>query len=128
MQEQRKTVLLIEDDASFRESMRKVLEREGFQIMEAESAEAGIEILEHLPVDLILLDLYLGEMSGLEFLEKTKGMGRPPVIMITAYGDWDIYTAAVARGAVDCLPKPVKRNELLEVISTTLAKEKAGGC
>ena len=119
----KKTILLVEDDESFRESVRKLLEKESFQVVEASSGEEGIELLRKGPIDLVILDLYLGGMNGLEFLDRTQRPGRPPVIMLTAFGDWGIYTDAVARGAVDCVAKPVKRNDLMAVIAGAFEKK-----
>ncbi len=118
----KKCVLVVEDDESFRESVKKLLEKEGFEVREACSGEEGVEILGKDSIDLVLLDLYLGGMTGLEFLDKTKNPLRPPVILLTAFGDWGIYSDAVARGAVDCIPKPIKRNELMALVNGTLAK------
>jgi DNA-binding response OmpR family regulator len=115
--ENQKTVLLVEDDESFRESLRKLLAKEGFEVLEASSGEEGMELLEKHRIDLIVLDLYLGGMTGMEFLEKTLRPGRPPVVMVTAFGDWNVYSDALALGAVDCLAKPVKRNDLMSVIA-----------
>jgi len=121
--ETKKTILLVEDDPSFRESLRKLFEKEGLRILEAESGPEGIETLKKERVDLVILDFYLGGMNGLQFLEKTMNPGRPPVIVLTAFGDWEIYTEVVAKGAVDCLPKPIKRNELMAVVAGALSKE-----
>ena len=122
----KKAILLVEDDHSFRMSLKKLLEREGFQVLEADSGQAGIEILKRESVDLVILDFYLGGMNGLQFLEKTMSPNRPPVVILTAFGDWGIYTEVVARGAVDCLPKPIKRHELMAVVEGALAKGMAG--
>jgi len=118
-----KTILLVEDDRSFRESLKKLLRKEGFQILEAESGADGMELLKKEKVDLVMLDYYLGGMNGLQFLEKTKGPERPPVIILTAFGDWGIYSEVVAKGARDCLLKPVKRNELMAVVEATLTNK-----
>lgn len=97
--------------------------------MEAGRGQDGIEILEKEKVDLVILDFYLGGMNGLEFLERTMSPARPPVVVLTAFGDWGIYTEVVAKGAVDCLPKPIKRNELMAVVAGALSKggRKEGG-
>ncbi len=121
--EVKKIILVVEDDESFRESLRKLLEKEGFEVREASSGEEGIERLQANSIDLVLLDLYLGGITGLEFLDKTKSAKRPPVILLTAFGDWGIYSDAVARGAVDCLPKPIKRGELMAVVTRALGKQ-----
>lgn len=118
-----KKILLVEDDKSFRESLKKLLQKEGFQILEAESGADGMELLKKDKVDLVILDYYLGGMNGLQFLEKTKTPDRPPVIILTAFGDWGIYSEVVAKGAKDCLLKPVKRTELMAVVEAALTNK-----
>ncbi|MBI4550178.1 MAG: response regulator [Candidatus Omnitrophica bacterium] len=115
-----KSILVIEDDDSFRESLKKLLEKEGYHVLEADSGEAGMEILKRGRPDLILLDLYLGGITGLEFLERTARPDRPPVIMLTAFGDWGIYADAMAKGACDCIAKPVKKSDLMSVIGEAM--------
>ncbi len=123
--EMQKTVLLVEDDKSFRESVRKILEKEGLRVLESSSGEEGIEMLKSdRAIDLVLLDLYLGGISGMEFLEKTRELERPPVIMVTAFGDWGIYVDAVGKGALDCVPKPVKKHDLVGMIQKVFEEKK----
>lgn len=117
-----KTILVVEDDASFSESLRKLLEKEGFSVLAAPSAEAAIETLKSASVHVIFLDLYLPGLNGMEFLERTAAPKRPPVVMLTAFGDWGIYVDAIEKGAVDCLAKPVKRQELLRVLQKALGE------
>lgn len=117
-----KSILLVEDDESFRLSLKKLLHKEGYKILDAESGENGLLILKQENVDLVILDYYLGRMNGMQFLEKMKSTGHPPVIVLTAFGDWALYREMVAKGALDCLPKPVKRNELLSVVEGALKK------
>lgn len=120
-----KSILLVEDDDSLRQSLGKLFSQEGFHIKEASSGKEGIERLEKDSADLILLDLYLGDMSGFDFLDETRHEARPPVIVLTAFGNWDIQADLLGCGVVDCLAKPVKREELLRVVSKALAESKA---
>ncbi len=111
-----KTVLLVEDDKSFRGSLRKLLEKEGIRVLEAFSGEEGIEILKSdRMIDLVLLDLSLGGITGMEFLEKTREIA-PPVIMLTAFTELENCIHAAGKGAAGFIPKPVKRQELMKLI------------
>jgi len=116
------TILVIEDDAAFRESLRKALLKHDFKVLEAASSGEGMALLEAYPVDLVILDLYLGDKSGIEFLKETKTAQRPPVIMLTAFGDFSAISAAIEEGAADCVAKPIKRDVLLGMIYTILQK------
>jgi CheY-like chemotaxis protein len=81
------TVLVIEDDASAREMLRRTLEKDGWQVTEAQNGKVGLEQLDAAVTALILLDLMMPEMDGFEFMEamrRRKGRERIPVIVITA--------------------------------------------
>lgn len=125
MQREKKRILLVEDDESFRDSVRKLLEREGFEVREASSGEVGLELLKTERIDLVLLDLYLGGISGLEFLARLGDFRRdnwcPKIVMVSAFGDAGAFAEALAGGAFHCLAKPVKRAELVSVIGRALA-------
>lgn len=119
-----KTVLLVEDDKSFRESVRKLLEKEGIRVLETSSGEEGIEILRSdRMIDLVLLDFCLSGITGMEFLEKTGDIA-PPVIMLTAFTELENCIHASNRGAAGFVPKPVKRQELMGLIHQVFDAQK----
>ena len=81
------TVLVIEDDASAREMLRRTLEKDGWQVAEAQNGKVGLEKLDEAAPALILLDLMMPEMDGFEFMDALRTRGdakRIPVIVITA--------------------------------------------
>jgi DNA-binding response OmpR family regulator len=83
----RQTVLVIEDDASIREMLRRTLEKEGWQVAEAQNGKVGLAQFDGSLPALILLDLMMPEMDGFEFMEALRQRGngnRIPVIVITA--------------------------------------------
>jgi len=85
--EHRETALVIEDDASTREMLRRTLEKDGWQVAEAQNGKVGLEKLKGISPALILLDLMMPAMDGFEFLEALRQNGnghRPPVVVITA--------------------------------------------
>jgi two-component system CheB/CheR fusion protein len=79
-----------------------------------------MEVLGGSPVDLILLDIYMKEISGIEFLERTRDASRPPVVVLTAFSSEAIRQESASRGAAAFLVKPVKRRELTQVIHDVL--------
>ena len=116
----KKTILLVEDDESFRTSLKRLFKKEALGILEAASGKEGMDLLSREKIDLILLDFYLGDMTGFDFLGLTRARSRPPVIVLTAFGDHAIQSDVLARGALRCLTKPVKRDELMSVVTRTL--------
>lgn len=118
--EKRKKILVVEDDTSFRESLRKVLANEGYDVLDAASGREGLEVLSRSRVDLILLDFFLGDINGFDFLDQTMGQKRPPVIVISAFTSSHLSSEALVRGATDCLAKPIKKLDLLEAIRKTM--------
>ncbi len=114
-------VLLVDDEAGIRFSLRGILEDEGFAVAEAETGEAGLEALEGgEPFDLMFLDIWLPGLDGLTVLERVKE-GRPdlPVVMISGHGNIETAVGAIKRGAFDFIEKPLSLEKVV------LAAEKA---
>jgi len=105
----KKSILLIEDETDIREMIRLRLKKEGFDILVADSGEAGLAVaLERRP-DLILLDLMLPIMSGFEVLRKIKAertVARTPVIIVSARGEESDVVVGLELGADDYVTKP----------------------
>ncbi|MBI3313555.1 MAG: response regulator [Candidatus Omnitrophica bacterium] len=115
---QRKTILLVEDDEAFRTSMRKVLERENYRILEAASGEEGRVISQDQEIDLIILDFYLGDMTGADFLDGLPDA--PPVMVLSANVGTEIDKKVRERGAKITLTKPIKREHLLLAVKSCM--------
>ncbi|MGA1825272.1 MAG: sigma-54-dependent transcriptional regulator [bacterium] len=107
-------ILLIEDEEAQRGLLIGFLTKQGYEIVDAESAEKGIDIFETEMIDLVLVDNKLPGMSGVEALSKMKSI-KPTVkaIMITAYGDVDTAVSVMKIGANDFLTKPIDLTKLL---------------
>lgn len=112
-----KRILLVDDDASFREVMRFNLEDEGFTVFSAENGEEGLLKFQQLGIDLIVTDLKMPRMDGLEFMKRVKE-GRPEVlfIVITAFGDVESAVGSMKAGAFDFIPKPCDRDHFKHVV------------
>lgn len=108
-----KTVLIIDDDNMLRRSIVKGLQTEGFNTLDAESAEMGAEILKRIGVDAIVLDRMMAGMDGLSFLKSLRTAGnKTPVIMLTAMSGSENAIDGLAGGADDYLAKPFQLKEL----------------
>ncbi|MEN8190549.1 MAG: sigma-54 dependent transcriptional regulator [Thermodesulfobacteriota bacterium] len=109
-----KLILIIDDETSIQESLSGILEDEGFSSLCASSAEQGLELLAEEAVDLILLDIWLGDnMDGMTALEKIKEICRVPVIMISGHGTIETAVQATRKGAFDFIEKPLSYDKII---------------
>jgi DNA-binding NtrC family response regulator len=114
-------ILVIDDEKLIRWTLEQHLVKEGYDVVTAESAEKGFELITEDAPDLILLDNRLPEMTGLELLEKLKVQERGlMVIMITAYGMVETAVKALKLGAYDYISKPFNLEEITFVIKKAL--------
>jgi two-component system response regulator HydG len=119
-----KKVLIVDDNATIRDSCRQVLERAGFEVDEAASGEKGIVFASDMVFHLILLDLKMPEMDGFETLKRLKAANPDtPVVVITGYPTIQSSVEAMRQGASDFIPKPFTP-EVLRVITEKVLKEK----
>ena len=116
-----RTVLIIDDDDQLRRSFEKLLNQEGFAARGAASGEAGLEIIrEELP-DLVILDMRLPGMNGLETFQAIHDIDpKLPVIIMTAYGTTETAIEATKMGAFDYVLKPFDIPDMLGVIEQAL--------
>jgi two-component system, NtrC family, nitrogen regulation response regulator NtrX len=114
-------ILITDDEKSIRNILRDILEFEKYGVEEAENGEEALRIVEEKPVDLMVLDIKMKGMDGLEVLEKVKEM-KPelPVIMISGHGTIKIAVEATKKGAYDFLEKPPDLNRLLISVRNAL--------
>ncbi len=116
-----KQILIIDDEIAIQESLSGILEDEGFTPICASSAEESFEILEENPIDLILLDIWLGDnMDGLTALEKIKERYSLPVIMISGHGTIETAVQATRKGAFDFVEKPLSYDKIILAITNGL--------
>ncbi len=112
-------VLVIEDEEKLRRVVQLQLQSSGYEVEQAATAEEGLLLAER--ADLVLTDLRLPGMNGLEFLEKTHA-ARPglPVVMMTAFGSVETAVEAMKKGAADFLVKPFSLDHLTAVVEKAL--------
>jgi DNA-binding response OmpR family regulator len=113
-----KKILIVEDDVVFCRLLTKFLSRNNFEVMDAQNGKDAFELMEMNEFKLAILDYRLPDMTGLEILEKLKSKSpSSKIILITRYGDQDIATQAIEKGADAFISKPINPTELLEVIN-----------
>src|SRR5712692_2326280 len=121
MDSNQKRILLVEDEHSLRQVMKFQLCEAGYETMLAENGLQGYELFtEHQP-DLVITDLAMPEMDGLELIRRIKAISpEAPVILITAHGEVQTAVAAMKLGAEDYLTKPINWDELSILIERAL--------
>lgn len=118
-------ILVIDDQQSIRKTLREILEYESFEVDEAEDGQKGIEMFNKESYDLILSDIKMPKLDGIEFLEKVMASANPdvPVIMISGHGNIETAVDAIKKGAYDYIPKPVDLNRLLVTVRNAMEKK-----
>jgi DNA-binding NtrC family response regulator len=114
-------ILIIEDEATLASSLKRVFQKEWYEVTTAANAEDGLSLLEEGFYDLVISDIVLPGMSGIEFLKRLHE--RQPeiaVIIITAYGSMETAVEALRAGAYDYVVKPVLHEEIKQIIRNAL--------
>jgi len=118
-------ILIIDDEASIRSSLKGILEDEGFLVKTVETGEEGLELLKSQNVDLVLLDIWLPGMSGIDALKKIKTMEEnPQVVMISGHGTIETAVIATKLGAHDFLEKPLSLEKVVLTVGNALRQKK----
>jgi len=115
------TILIVDDESEIRSSLQGVLEDEGFKTLLAGSGEDCLTTLDRKPVDVVLLDIWLPGIDGLETLERIVALEDPPeVIMISGHGNIETAVRATKLGAFDFLEKPLSIERTLIVLKNAI--------
>ncbi|WP_372367285.1 response regulator transcription factor [Candidatus Uabimicrobium sp. HlEnr_7] len=118
-----KHILVVEDDFAIRQGIVDALEFEGYQVLEADRGDVGMEMALSYEYDLLLLDLVLPEHSGLEILQEVRSANSTqPVIILTARGEENDRVQGLRLGADDYVVKPFSIKELLARIDAVLRR------
>jgi two-component system response regulator PilR (NtrC family) len=121
MQEDSAHILIADDELSMRELLEHMLKREGHRVTCAESGRKAVALVEQGSYDLLLCDMRLGDISGLEVLRACKKhQPNTVVIMISAFASTETAVQAMNEGAYDYVPKPFNKDELLETIAKAI--------
>jgi len=120
-------LLMIEDDARLADMVSTYLGQSGYKVAHAGDGQAGLAQLQAQPIDLVILDLMLPDMDGLEVCRRIRALAgdlaQTPVLMLTAKGDPMDRIIGLEMGADDYLPKPFEPRELLARIRAVLRRQ-----
>jgi two-component system, NtrC family, nitrogen regulation response regulator NtrX len=118
-------ILIVDDESDIRDSLKGVLDDEGFRTEQAESGETCLRLVDKQPFDVVLLDVWLPGMDGLETLQKIRELDNPPeVIMISGHGTIETAVRATKLGAYDFLEKPLSIDRILILIKHAIEAKK----
>jgi len=118
-------ILIIDDEKSIRNTLKEILSYEDYEISLAENGLEGIELAKTDEFNVILCDIKMPQMDGIEVLEKTQELALDtPVIMISGHGNIDTAVEAIKKGAFDFLEKPLDLNRILITIRNAMDKSK----
>jgi DNA-binding NtrC family response regulator len=118
------SILIVDDEFAIRDSLRKWFETEGYSVKVADSAEVAERILKDADFDIVLLDIKMPGMNGIEFNRKLQNSEMDSVvIMMTAYASVDSAVRAIKDGAYDYISKPADPDEIAHIIRNAMEKK-----
>jgi two-component system response regulator PilR (NtrC family) len=121
MPQGRPHILVVDDEISMREFLEVLFTREGYEVSCAETGRKAVSMLKEVDFDLLLCDIRLGDITGLDVLRAAKGKNsRTVVIMISAYATTETAVEAMNSGAYDYVPKPFNKDELKKTVHAAL--------
>jgi two-component system, NtrC family, response regulator PilR len=117
----KENILVVDDETSMREFLGVLLSKQGYKVSDAKNGSQALNMIQKNNFDLILTDIRLGDITGLEVLREAKKKNLDTVvIMISAYSTTEIAVEAMNEGAYDFVPKPFDNNELKQTIQRAL--------
>lgn len=118
------SILVIDDEMPIRQTLKEILSYENFEVEEAADGSSALQKIEQQAFDVILCDIKMPGMDGIELLQKILEQTDVPVIMISGHGTIETAVEAIKKGAFDYIPKPPDLNRLLVSIRNALDKRK----
>ncbi len=116
-------ILIIDDEKAIRKTLSEILSFEGYKVDEAADGEEGVKKIKEKTYDLVLCDIKMPKLDGIEFLQKSNEINPDvPVIMISGHGNIETAVEAVKKGAYDYISKPPDLNRLLITIRNAMDK------
>ena len=108
-----KSLLIVDDDNPLRDRLARAMEKKGFMVTQAENVDKGINQVKNTPPAFAVIDLRLGDGSGLEIVKEIRKYKKDSrVVMLTGYGNIPTAVAAVKAGAIDYIPKPADADDV----------------
>jgi len=117
-------ILIIDDERAIRNALREILEYENYQVDDAEDGPSGIELVSKENYDVILCDIKMPKMDGIEVLESIQKTTDSPVVMISGHGTIETAVEAIRKGAYDFIAKPLDLNRLLITLRNAMDKSR----
>lgn len=117
-------ILIIDDERAIRNALREILEYENYQVDEAEDGISGLEMVSKENYDVILCDIKMPQMDGIEVLEGIMKNADTPVVMISGHGTIETAVEAIRKGAYDFISKPLDLNRLLITLRNAMDKSR----
>ncbi|MCA0988970.1 response regulator [Guptibacillus algicola] len=118
----KKKILIVDDQYGIRILLNEIFQKEGYQTYQAANGVQALDIVKNEDPDLVILDMKIPGMDGLEILKRIKKMeARALVIIMTAYGELDMIHQAMDLGAITHFPKPFDIDEITEAVKKELA-------
>ena len=115
------TILVVDDEKNYLVVLEALLTDEGYEVLTSEGAIHALEILESNEIDLVITDMKMPKMDGIEFLERILHSDRTiPVVMMTAFGTVEKAVVAMKKGAFDYITKPFQNEQLIITIRKAL--------
>ena len=119
--ETQRVILVVDDEEGLREGLSHLLEDEGYRVLCASTGEQAFEIVRQTHVDLVLTDMKMPGMNGIELLKKVRAIRQEiGVIILTGFGEIESYIEAMNFGAMEYVSKPFKVNELKFIVQKIL--------
>src|SRR3989338_8443423 len=113
----RKRVLIVDDEVGMLSLLRAILKKEKLEVLESRSAVSALDLLEHETVDLVILDIKMPGMSGIEFLDEVRQWDMDlPVIFVSGKGADGDWAETIRSNASALIEKPVKKEALLKAV------------
>lgn len=120
---ERISILIIDDEAVIRDGLQRILSNDRFHVETCKSGHSALELMQVRTFDLIITDLKMPGMNGIEVLKAVKALQADvPVIMITGYATVDTAVDAMKNGAADYIAKPFKADQIMELVERTLER------
>ncbi len=119
-----KKILVVDDEIGIRQSLKKILEKEGFTVDTASNGDEAFKIIRHGGIDLLVTDIRMAGMDGLELLKVSKSISPfTEVIMITGFASVDTAVDSMKQGAYDYITKPFKKADILKAVNRAIEKQ-----
>nr|MDA8423450.1 response regulator [Nitrospiraceae bacterium] len=117
-------ILVVDDEEGARELFNTILSDEGYEVALADSGEGALDLFKNQPFNLVITDIKMPVMDGLQLLQEIRKMGsKTDVIMVTAYGEVESYLKAMSLGAAEYIKKPIRIKELKRIVHKVLTEQ-----